>query len=201
MTQSFYGPDDDGDLDQHDMTPPQYRYTQTIDNLRRAVTIAAIEQPAVFGKLDFDLLDNFRIQCENVRAIQNHSQSGLGDVHSRILRHVQLFKDTIEYLTLKEWRELNQKAANGEKVVCPGWLQEINSKRTAKRQAELIPERGKSTAARTGRPIKNKLTKQQLKSIHRRTREEHLSVIFQSYPDFKYHTAYRQYKHWLKENH
>jgi hypothetical protein len=60
---------------------------------------------------------------------------------------------------------------------------------------------GKPKAAKTGRPVKKKLTKQQLQAIHRRTEKEDLSVIFESYPDFKYHTAYRQYKQWLMENH
>ncbi len=66
---------------------------------------------------------------------------------------------------------------------------------------ESRPDNKVVMGLKTGRPVEKKLTKQQLQAIHRRTEKEHLSVIFKSYPDFKYHTAYRQYKQWLKENH
>lgn len=55
----------------------------------------------------------------------------------------------------------------------------------------------KPTAAKTGRPVKKKLTKQQLQAIHRRVeKKETLTNILTSYPDFKdkYATFRRLYR-------
>ena len=57
--------------------------------------------------------------------------------------------------------------------------------------------------AKTGRPVKKKLTKQQLQAIHRRRQnKEPLTAILESYPDFKdrYDTFRRQYLKWVGEN-
>ena len=64
-----------------------------------------------------------------------------------------------------------------------------------------FPDTPKPAAAKTGRPVKKKLTKTQLQAIHRRREKETLTAILKSYPDFDYHTARRQYKKWSDENH
>lgn len=103
-----------------------------------------------------------------------------------------------------ELTELRQKTL----ITFRRWIDWLNAEHSTPEPVDEEVETEKSltklpkqTAVKTGRPVKKKLTKQQLQAIHRRTEKEDLSVIFESYPDFKYHTAYRQYKQWLKENH
>jgi hypothetical protein len=67
----------------------------------------------------------------------------------------------------------------------------------------LLANAPKPPVIKTGRPVKKKLTKQQLQAIHRRREnKEPLTAILESYPEFKgkYDTFRRQYLNWVNEN-